>query len=133
MGKKKGGKNKQSVIPHKEAMLRMNFLYQAAYTAVDSAESFSTSRYYINTMKTIAKKLVLRIDPSMKRTVCKRCNTLLIPGKTSSSRLRSRREKHVVVKCWTCGMVKRYKTAPGYALWCDRSENIIQKTDTIDP
>ena len=42
------------------------------------------------------------------------------------------REKHVVVKCQTCGMVKRYKTTPGYTLWCDRNENVLQKSNTTE-
>ena len=42
----------------------------------------------------------------------------------------ARRERHMVVRCWTCGMVKRYKTTPaGYTLWCDRSENIATAQD----
>ena len=40
------------------------------------------------------------------------------------------REKHIVVRCRTCGMVKRFKTTPaGYTLWCERSENMATAQD----
>jgi ribonuclease P protein subunit RPR2 len=45
-------------------------------------------RFYINTMKTIGTKQVLRVDPSIKRTLCKRCETILLPGVTSRVRVK---------------------------------------------
>ena len=49
---------------------------------------------------------------------------------TMHVRVLAHREKHMVVRCWTCGMVKRFKTTPaGYTLWCDRSENTATAQD----
>lgn len=45
-------------------------------------------RFYVNTMKTIGTKQVLRIDPSIKRNLCRRCDTLLLPGVTSQVRMK---------------------------------------------
>lgn len=33
--------------------------------------------------------LYIRRDPSIKRTLCKKCNSLLIPGVTASLRIKS--------------------------------------------
>ncbi|KAG8881494.1 hypothetical protein FRB97_009548 [Tulasnella sp. 331] len=44
------------------------------------------SRQHAHAMKVIAKKSVLRIDPSVKRTICKKCQTVLIPGVSATAR-----------------------------------------------
>ncbi|XP_030631886.1 ribonuclease P protein subunit p21 isoform X2 [Chanos chanos] len=72
-------------IKDKEAFQRLNFLYQAAHCVLaQNPENVELSRFYCSTQKTIAKRLVLRQDPSVKRTVCKRCCTLLVPGVTAT-------------------------------------------------
>jgi ribonuclease P protein subunit RPR2 len=58
-------------------------------TNLDNTKNLaSIGRFYINTMKTIGTKQVLRIDPSIKRTICKRCETILLPGVTSKVRIK---------------------------------------------
>lgn len=87
----------------------MNFLYQAAHSVLSSNPSQpQLARFYIHTLKTISKRLVLKIDPTIKRTICKSCDTLLVPGVTCTHRIRAAREKHLVVKCLTCGTLKRF-------------------------
>ncbi|PKC60239.1 Rpr2-domain-containing protein [Rhizophagus irregularis] len=85
MGKKKEKNSEPRLIQHREIYQRMNFLYQAA-TLMTTITSLG--RFYINTMKTIGTKQVLRIDPSIKRTICKRCETILLPGVTSKVRIK---------------------------------------------
>jgi len=48
----------------------------------------SLGRFYVNTMKTIGTKQVLRMDPSIKRTISKRCESILLPGVTSRIRIK---------------------------------------------
>ncbi|KAA1064589.1 hypothetical protein PGT21_008755 [Puccinia graminis f. sp. tritici] len=62
------------------------------------------SRTLSKTMKVISKKAVLRMDPSVKRSICRSCHLLLIPGYTSSTRvLRSSSHRHKVnVTCSAC-------------------------------
>uniref|UniRef100_A0A8C4QW06 Ribonuclease P 21 subunit n=1 Tax=Eptatretus burgeri TaxID=7764 RepID=A0A8C4QW06_EPTBU len=45
-------------------------------------------RFYMHTMKTIGQRLVLKLAPSIKRNICKTCNSLLVPGVTSTIRHR---------------------------------------------
>ena len=100
MGKKKQKNSEPRLIQHREIYQRMNFLYQAAtlmttittdtqpQTPSNSKNLASLGRFYVNTMKTIGTKQVLRIDPSIKRTICKRCDTILLPGVTSRIRIK---------------------------------------------
>ena len=50
-------------IGHAEALLRMNFLNQAATlaTTLSSSVGGELSRFYVKTMKDIAQKLVIRM------------------------------------------------------------------------
>ncbi|XP_060679604.1 ribonuclease P protein subunit p21 [Hemiscyllium ocellatum] len=62
-------------------------------------------------------------DPSVKRTICKRCSTLLIPGITAVVRQRGGRRKSVTVRCLACSLTKRFpRNPPGYVLWAERPE-----------
>ncbi len=93
-----------------------------------------------------------RRDPSIKRMLCRSCDTVLVPGVTCTQRTRrtlphrchcmsrsvclsviaswytpstARREKHVVLRCLTCGSVKRFLTRPNYQLWSTKPENVV--------
>ncbi|PJF19389.1 hypothetical protein PSACC_00797 [Paramicrosporidium saccamoebae] len=54
-------------VPNPEALIRMNFLSQAAalMAVVDGGPDLS--RFYMKTMKDVAQKLVIRIDPQNKQ------------------------------------------------------------------
>eukprot|EP00731_Ephydatia_muelleri_P029241 Em0020g885a len=109
----------------------MNYLYQAALTSLYSTPAQpQLCRFYIHTMKNISQRLVLRLDPSIKRTLCKGCDSLLIPGITCTSRLQARRQKHVSVTCLTCSKVKRFVIDQEHTLWTERSENVASSGDT---
>ena len=99
--------------PHNDAMTRMNYLYQLAHLALQSKNE-SLARFYIYTMKGISKRLVIKIDHTIKRTICKYCNSLLVAGITMRVRVSSNRETHVVNTCLYCGKQKRFLARPGY-------------------
>ncbi|XP_033124434.1 ribonuclease P protein subunit p21-like [Anneissia japonica] len=129
------GKRKQ---PYKDAFQRMNFLYQAAHlTLKQDPDNLELVRFYIYTMKMIAQRLVLRIEPEIKRTICKKCSLLLVPGVTAISRQRGKREQHQVVTCISCGHLKRFNSSSNYKLWTDIPEARISMfgptDDKIDP
>ena len=78
------------------------------------------SRFYINTLRSISMKSVLRLHPNIKRTMCKRCDAHLIPGVTSTiySENRSKGGRKpwaevLVVRCIGCGSVKRFPVGGG--------------------
>ncbi|XP_071469660.1 ribonuclease P protein subunit p21 isoform X3 [Marmota flaviventris] len=79
-------------VKDREAFQRLSFLYQAAHCVLaQDPENQALARFYCHTEKTIAKRLVLRQDPSVKRTLCRGCSSLLIPGLTSTQRQRHSR------------------------------------------
>ncbi|CAI8024688.1 Ribonuclease P protein subunit p21 [Geodia barretti] len=89
MGKKQKRGSKQSIVPHREAFMRMNFLFQASLAVLSANPSHpQLSRFYVHTMKNVGKRLVLRMDPGMKRMLCKGCDSLLVPGVTATHRVR---------------------------------------------
>ena len=55
----------------------------------------------------IARKARVRIPIQYKRFICRKCGTpFYIPG-SFTVRVRDRRSTHVVIRCKTCGYVKR--------------------------
>lgn len=71
-------------------------------------------------------------DPSIKRTICKHCHTLLIPGITARVRVRRRRERHIVVTCLECQTIKRYLCRANYVLWSEKQNNPKQQDNDKD-
>jgi ribonuclease P protein subunit RPR2 len=63
------------------------------------------SRRYVELLRKIGLKYNVRLSKNIKRSICKNCNQLLIPGKTSTVRLS---KKTVIVKCLECGKIYRY-------------------------
>ncbi|KAF5909791.1 ribonuclease P protein subunit p21-like, partial [Clarias magur] len=112
-------------IKDKEAFQRLNFLYQAAHCVLaQNPENTELARFYCFTQKTIAKRLVLRQDPSVKRTMCKKCCALLIPGVTATFRQRKgfRKQRATVIRCLSCGQTKKFLNNPKHQLWVDQPE-----------
>ena len=73
------------------------------------------SRAYISQLRGISLKTQLRLPREVKRSFCKRCDTLLVPGVSCIQDIRnaSRDGKKPwadvrVVRCTTCGTEKRY-------------------------
>lgn len=65
------------------------------------------SKRYINLARKIGLRYNIRLSKDLKRKFCKNCNSLLIPGMTSQTRLKSKR-KIMTVKCLKCNKVYRY-------------------------
>lgn len=117
-------------LKDRDAYLRLNFLYQAAHCVLaQNPENTELARFYCFTQKTIARRLVLRQDPSVKRTVCKKCCSLLIPGLTATTRQKKKKRKarFTVTTCLYCGEKKTFLNNPDYVLWCDRPEAQLQE------
>lgn len=117
-------------LKDKDAYLRLNFLYQAAHCVLaQNPDNIELARFYCFTQKTIARRLVLRQDPSVKRTLCKKCCSLLIPGVTATTRQKKKRCKarFTVTTCLFCGEKKTFLNNPNYVLWSDRPEAQLQE------
>lgn len=136
---------KDAKVPHKHLHSRISYLYQAAnYLARVSESSLAVQhagdnteakndqnvqqkaakpfvdasaliRHFNSHIRAVSLRSQIRLTPAFKNTICKHCDTLLIPESTSTSRLenKSRGGKKpwadvLVVACKACGHVKRY-------------------------
>ncbi|XP_025027890.1 ribonuclease P protein subunit p21 isoform X1 [Python bivittatus] len=117
-----------SMIKDKEAFQRLNFLYQAAHCVLaQNPNNQELARFYCHTQNSISRRLVLRQDSSVKRTICKSCFSLLVPGVSSTVRQRKRRhQRWTVVRCLNCGLRKRFLSNPDYTLWSEQPESLLE-------
>ncbi|XP_015976173.1 ribonuclease P protein subunit p21 [Rousettus aegyptiacus] len=115
-------------VKDREAFQRLSFLYQAAHCVLaQDPENQALARFYCHTERTIAKRLVLRRDPSVKRTLCRGCSSLLIPGLTCTQRQRRcKGQRWTVQTCLTCQRSQRFLNDPEHVLWGDRPEALLR-------
>ena len=73
------------------------------------------SRRLITDLRSTSLKSQIRLSPTMKHAICKFCDSLLIEGETSSSMVENKSKGSkkpwadvLVVKCHTCGGLKRF-------------------------
>ncbi|OSX66023.1 hypothetical protein POSPLADRAFT_1133002 [Postia placenta MAD-698-R-SB12] len=78
------------------------------------ATTSDLSRSYVKSMKIIGQKATVRMDPSVKRTICKKCNTVMVSGTTADVRIRtSPVHGHVVCYiCKSCSTSRRIPAPP---------------------
>ncbi|KAI0779479.1 Rpr2-domain-containing protein [Fomes fomentarius] len=145
-------------VANRDIIQRINFLYQASTylntvaqptplnhgqahhkgkekkrNAIRHPQNTSElSRSYVSTMRIVGQKAMVRMDPSIKRTLCKKCDTILIPGSTSSVRVKTLRvhEKVITYTCHTCGTVRRIPAAPVLDLDAQLPEETTPSNDT---
>ncbi|KAK6336995.1 hypothetical protein TWF718_009782 [Orbilia javanica] len=101
--------------PQAAIFSRLSFLHQAS--SILPSPSVGLSRYYTSHLLSVSKKSVQRLSPAVKHTICKRCSSLLLPGKTSTTRVENKSKNGrkpwadvVVVTCGFCGAVRRFPT-----------------------
>lgn len=80
------------------AVERIKILYALAKEEPDS----EFSRKYVKLLKDISRHYKIRLDKKTKSSICKKCNTILIPGKTAKVRIASSK-KYVLYTCLNCG------------------------------
>lgn len=123
---------KPSSIPHKDQYSRMSHLYAiSTTTSMKSPHLQSFARAYAQTLGSVAKKTVLRLSPSIKRSICKNCKELLVPGLTCQVRLvntsGSQDPKNDILRitCKLCHKNKNYPVGKNrhYELWCDTADS----------
>ena len=91
----------------KIAQERIDILFnKAKQIAMVGEEDYA--RYYIHTARRIAQKVNIRIPKKYSMNYCRKCNSYLIPGKTSKVRL-NKYNKTIDVICLHCGYIRRYR------------------------
>ncbi|RPA79147.1 Rpr2-domain-containing protein [Ascobolus immersus RN42] len=123
-------KNPKGPPVPRQPMSRINYLLQASQL-LHQTPVHKLSRHYIGTAKSVAKKTLVRLDPSIKRTICKRCDSLMLPGEggrysieNKSKGGRKRWADVLVVECQACGTAKRFPVGKdeNYVPWSQRPE-----------
>jgi RNase P subunit RPR2 len=58
-------------------------------------------------MKRIAQRTRTHLPTDIRRGICRKCDTPLIPGYNSHTRTRQRREPHTATTCHSCQNIAR--------------------------
>ncbi|KXN74000.1 Rpr2-domain-containing protein [Conidiobolus coronatus NRRL 28638] len=113
---------KKQKYRNKEMFSRMNYLYQASHLLQSLSRQSqnhnkkqlnTVSRYYIKNMKLIGTKNLNRIDSSVKRSICKNCDQILIPGNSCSIEIieeinETNNSSAIQIKCTNCNTKKQF-------------------------
>lgn len=113
-------KLKKPSVPNRDGFARASFLFQAAHT---TASHPAVSRMYMRSMDLVTKKNVLKINPHVKRSVCKKCDRLQVPGKTCSMSIEDAMKKSETFQILCqCGSKRRFPVGKqrDYELFVDR-------------
>lgn len=96
------------------AKQRIRWLYRMAYDEVRKG-NYGRARRYAELIIRVAEKGRIRVPRSIKRSICRKCKVILVPGITARIRIRSEGSKgsHVTVTCTLCGWMKRYYIKAG--------------------
>ncbi|KAI1795595.1 Rpr2-domain-containing protein [Ganoderma leucocontextum] len=111
-----------AVHPQRSAKRKKNTIRHPKNTA-------ELSRCYVGAMRIIGQKTMIRMygvscpswprltfrrDPTLKRTLCKRCDTVLLPGSTASVRIKTSGSHRQVVTytCLACKACRRIPAPP---------------------
>jgi ribonuclease P protein subunit RPR2 len=88
------------------ARKRVQILFEEANRTYKENPMLSQS--YILAARKIAMAARMRLPQIYKNSICKNCNTFLVPGKSSRTRIKQSREPHVIVTCLKCGNQSRF-------------------------
>ncbi|KAL6454591.1 Rpp21 Ribonuclease P protein subunit p21 [Candida maltosa Xu316] len=133
MAKKKDKDNGKSVA-NRDNYARLSHLYQIGNNLATSTNHSGheiLARGYNRNLDLLSKRTVIKLSPHLKRSLCKSCNSLLIPGLTVSvyiENLSKEKSKHndvLIHKCLNCDKIKRFPVGKNreYVLFVDKTPN----------
>lgn len=85
----------------KIAKERINILFQQAEK--EFKKHPERSNRYIELARKISMKYQVKIPKKLRRRFCHKCYKFLMPGENCKIRTKSKKEKHLVIKCLECG------------------------------
>lgn len=84
-------------------------------TMLQAVDGFGLSRRLASHILTVSRKVSVRASREMRRSICKRCSSVLIPGQTADHKVENKSRGGLkscadvmVVTCSACGFEKRY-------------------------
>src|SRR3989338_6935817 len=102
----KKNQGKKKIVKGKQIHERINYLYELALLTYPSSRTLS--RHYISLMMDVAQREVIRLAPSIKRTFCKKCCSVMIPGDSCTVRINPLRSTHATYTCLHCSTIYRF-------------------------
>lgn len=107
---------------------RMNYIYQLMNSSLLCKNNVgdALSSTYGKLLLSMGKKSLIRMEPEIKRTICKGCNILLVPGETATVRLHKKPAARLVWKCVKCLTVHRFNVRPNYEIWVEKKEAVVE-------
>ena len=90
------------------ARQRIETLYRVAQETVHTDPGLA--KRYVQLLRKIAQRTRTHLPLEVRRGICRECDTVLIQGFNSRTRLRQRREQHIAITCQNCGNITRIPT-----------------------
>lgn len=103
---------------------RINYLYQLSKIVTEKCPGLSST--YNSILKGLSQKNLIKIDPEIKRNICKGCNTMLIPGKTVTCRTIKKSKGAIKWSCKFCGISKILKKNNNHCMWSENPKFLLQ-------
>jgi RNase P subunit RPR2 len=101
------------VAQHESVHTLNAILQQSAFASVNSVLKGNlpptSARKGCQYLQSLARKATLRLDVSVKRSICRRCHSFLLPGITCTTRIRPSKSFDLVLvrRCTICGASRR--------------------------
>jgi len=96
-------------MPNREttriAQERIRTLFQQAEETFPQDPTLA--QRHVDLAPRIAMRTRTHLPPDLRRHVCPKCKAYLVPGATSRTRIRQRREPHIATTCLKCGHTHR--------------------------
>ncbi|KAK2048734.1 RNAse P Rpr2/Rpp21/SNM1 subunit domain-containing protein [Colletotrichum somersetense] len=126
--------NSDSTINSSQARLTPH----AVHNEIRSETNETVARRFVSDIRAVSLKTQIRPSPSLKRMMCKYCDSFLVEGKTCSTTVENASKGGkkpwadvLVTKCKTCGNVKRFPvSAPRQKRWPFREQKAVEEQDT---
>ncbi|WP_406660531.1 ribonuclease P protein component 4 [Methanolobus sp. ZRKC3] len=96
-------RKKKKTIAKDIALERITYLFSAAGDAYP-LDPMRSNRY-ASLARRIGMRYRVSIPSELKRKICKKCNSFLVPGSNCRVRLS---DGSIIITCLNCGAIKRY-------------------------
>jgi ribonuclease P protein subunit RPR2 len=96
-------RKKNKAVARSIAQERIEYLFSLAKTEFPTNPEMS--KRYVSLARKIGMRHRVSIPSELKRTFCKSCGSLLVPGNNSRARLKG---NTIIISCLDCGNIKRY-------------------------